>query len=55
MPKRKVVPFEFIFHIAKVGKFWNQGSTLFMIFSLNQFGYWKNLHIIGKGLSGAAR
>jgi hypothetical protein len=41
LSRRKVVPFEFIFYLAKFGKIWNLESTPFHFASLNGFGYWK--------------
>jgi hypothetical protein len=48
LPKRKVVPFEFVYCPAKFGNLWNLGSSIFIFWSSYQlnaigkyFEYWK--------------
>jgi hypothetical protein len=38
LPKRKVVPFEFIFYLAKVGNCWTSGMVYYVFFKSGQLG-----------------
>jgi hypothetical protein len=42
IPTTKDVPFQFIYHCAKFGKFWSSAIISFKLCKFESFEYWKN-------------